>query len=388
MNRLSEAFFAQARPAPGMPKWLQPAVARVPDVVRLLKGRGHRLDKLTTGVIQALGLGQLKASHARQWERLKKNVHIIIEAEIKRGINPNDVLVILDDETYLIVFNDDDPRLAEAVAKRIARDASAKLTGMSEINDMVRVASFVVRLSGNEVAELGKYSKPEQVMASLRRVRERQETEVGPRLSYLPTTNVVIGRIGFYDVNPAFLSADMTEALIGKTGSALGRVHRPAPIQVPVPFESLATADTLRVVVDRLRAFAPAVQRRIVLRLTQVPQEIRAKSLAALAQHVQRGLLGIALDFAAQPGDDERVKAVRPLLVNVNAEGIVADEALRICGFALGAMVRNAGIKPRIAVRHVSSADLLTLLPRAGVTYANGRAVGPEIAVPLPGGRL
>src|SRR4051794_842981 len=67
----------------GLPDWLAPALLRAPELARVLKDRGYKAEKLTTGVVQALGLQDMKKLHIRQWERLKKNVHIIIEAEIQ-----------------------------------------------------------------------------------------------------------------------------------------------------------------------------------------------------------------------------------------------------------------------------------------------------------------
>ena len=77
-----------------VPDWLVPAINRVPELLQLLKSRDMKADKLTTGVVQAVGLHKLKAQHAKNWQRLKKNVHIIIEAEIRRNINAKDVTVI------------------------------------------------------------------------------------------------------------------------------------------------------------------------------------------------------------------------------------------------------------------------------------------------------
>ena len=45
-----------------VPDWLVPAINRVPELLQLLKSRDMKADKLTTVVVQAVGLQKLKAT--------------------------------------------------------------------------------------------------------------------------------------------------------------------------------------------------------------------------------------------------------------------------------------------------------------------------------------
>jgi hypothetical protein len=372
-----------------VPDWLVPAINRVPELLQLLKARDMKADKLTTGVVQAVGLHKLKAQHAKNWQRLKKNVHIIIEAEIRRSITARDVTVILDDETFLIVFGDDDPDRADRIARQIAKESSLKLSGMETIADLIQVAAFVVQLEHKDMQEAVKAGgRPGDLLDVMRRVRERQETEAGPRLSFLPSVNLRTGRIGLFDVEPAFLSPDVAGPMIGKISSAARAVGRASLIQMPMSFESLAQSDSLKLVTERFRNLTPATRKRLVLRVTQVPDEIEGKALAALIRFAGRGLRGIAIDYPGRPGDPARVRAVRPNIINVPGEGQPADMLFRTASFAIGASLQISGIKPRIMVRSVAARDLLGLLERIGVYFANGAAVASAQRLPERPGEI
>ena len=62
--------------------------------------------------------------------------------------------------------------------------------------------------------------RPGDLLDVMRRVRERQETESGPRVVFLPSINLRTGRIGLFDAEPAFLSPDSAPQMIGKIASA------------------------------------------------------------------------------------------------------------------------------------------------------------------------
>jgi hypothetical protein len=366
-----------------VPDWLVPAINRVPELLQLLKSRDMKADKLTTGVVQAVGLQKLKATHAKNWQRLKKNVHIIIEAEIRRNINARDVTVILDDETFLIVFGDDDPDRADRIARSIAKEASLKLSGMESISDLIQVAAFVVQLEHKDMHDAVKAGgRPGDLLDVMRRVRERQETESGPRVSFLPSINLRTGRIGLFDAEPAFLSPDAAPQMIGKIASAARAVGRASLIQIPVSFETLAQSDSLKQVVERVRSLTPSTRQRLILRVTQVPDEIDGKALAALVNFAGRGLRGVAIDYTSRAGDHSRVKWVHPQIVNVPAEGQSTDAVVRTASFAIGAALTNTTIKPRVMVRAVGVRDLIPMLERIGVYYANGLSIAPGQRLP------
>jgi hypothetical protein len=366
-----------------VPEWLVPAINRVPELLHLLKSRDMKADKLTTGVVQAVGLHKLKTQHAKNWQRLKKNVHIIIEAEIRRAITARDVTVILDDETFLLVFGDDDPERADRIAKQIAKEASLKLSGLESISDLIQVAAFIVQLEHKDMNDAVRAGgRPSDLLDVMRRVRERQETESGPRLSFLPSLNLRTNHFGLFDVEAAFLSADVAPAMIGKVSSAIRAVGRATLVQVPLTFETLAQSEALKQVTDKLRNLTMATRQRLILRITEVPDEVDGKALAALAGFVRRGLRGIAIDFTGRAGDPGRVRAVRPQILNVPGEGITADLLLRTASFAVGAALPIQNLKPRVLVRAVGARDLLALLERVGVYYANGPVIAPAQRLP------
>ena len=366
-----------------VPDWLVPAINRVPELLQLLKSRDMKADKLTTGVVQAVGLHKLKAQHTKNWQRLKKNVHIIIEAEIRRNITARDVTVILDDETFLIVFGDDDPERADRIARSIAKESSLKLSGMESISDLIQVAAFIVQLEHKDIQESVKAGgRPGDLLDVMRRVRERQETESGPRLSFLPSVNLRTGRIGLFDVEPAFLSPETAPSMIGKIASAVRAVGRTSLVQVPVSFESLSQSEPLKLVTERLRNLTPATRKQLILRVTQVPDEIDGRALGTLAGFAARGLKGVAIDFTGRPGDPGRVKSVRPHLINVLAEGQAIDVMVRMASFAIGAALLIPPVKPRIVVRSVGSRDLLSMLEQVGVYYVNGPAIAAPQRLP------
>ncbi len=364
----------------GLPDWLTPALLRAPELARVLKERGFKADKLTTGVVQALGLQDMKQQHLRQWERLKKNVHIIIEAEIQRHVQPNDLRILLDDETYLIVFDHDDPERADAIARKIAREASVKLAGYEREGEVIQVAAFIVQMNEADLVKSARSGKGSDVLDAVRRVREQQEAETGPRLTYLPTLCVRKHLVSLYDTEPLLVTAQSASQLIGKVASHMRAIPACPPVQIPLAFDILANAETLKALADRLQQLGPQTRRRLILRITQVPDQVPARALATLARLLRRGVLGVAIDHEGRPRDDERIHAVRPLLVNVDLDSIAVADGLLPVSFALGAALRNQGIKPRVLVRHIRSQEQVTTLKRIGAAYLNGKVVAPELA--------
>ncbi|MBI1779384.1 MAG: hypothetical protein HYR63_28970 [Proteobacteria bacterium] len=363
----------------GLPDWLAPALLRAPELLRVIKERGFKAEKLTTGVVQALGLQDMKKQHLRQWERLKKNIHIIIEAEIQRHVQQNDLRILLDDETYLIVFADDDPERADAIARKIAREASVKLAGYEGAGEVIQVAAFIVQMNEADLVKAARSGKGSDILDAVKRVREQQEAETGPRLSYLPTLCVRKHLVCLYDVEPLLLTAQSAPQLIGKVASHMRQIASCPPVQVPLSFEILANSDALKTLADRLQQLGPDTRRRMILRITNVPEQIPPKALATLARLLRRGVLGMALDHEGRPGDDERIKAVRPLLVNVDLDVTPVGDGLLPVSFALGAALQNLGVKPRVLVRHVRAQDQIGILKRIGAAYINGKVVAPEL---------
>jgi hypothetical protein len=363
----------------GLPDWLAPALLRAPELVRVLRDRGYKQEKLTTGVVQALGLQEMKKQHIRQWERLKKNVHIIIEAEIQRHVQANDLRILLDDETYLIVFDHDDPERANAIAKKIAREASVRLAGYEGAGEMIQVAAFIVQMKEADLSKAAKTGKPADILDVIQRAREVQEAESGPRLSYLPTLSVRKRLVSLYDAEPLLVSADSAPLLIGKVASHMRAVPTCPPVQIPIPFDVLANADALKSVCERLQQLGPFTRRRFILRIIQVPDPIPARALATLARLLRRGVLGIGIDHEGRPRDDERIAAVRPLLVNVDLDTLPVGDGLLPVSFALGAALQNQPIKPRVLVRHVRSQEQAATLKRIGAAYLNGKVIAPEL---------
>jgi hypothetical protein len=364
----------------GLPDWLAPALLRAPELARVLKERGYKAEKLTTGVVQALGLQEMKKQHIRQWERLKKNVHIILEAEIQRHVQPNDLRILLDDETYLIVFDHDDPERADAIAKKIAREASVRLAGYEGAGEMIQVAAFIVQMKEADLTKAAKTGKPGDVLDAIQRARESQEAESGPRISYLPTLSVRKHLVSLYDAEPLVLTAETAPLLIGKAASHMRAVPSCPPVQIPIAFEVLANAEALKAVCDRLQQLGPFTRRRFILRITQVPDSIPARALATLARLLRRGVIGVAIDHEGRPKDDERIAAVRPLLVNVDLDSLPVGEGMLPVSFALGAALQNQPMKPRVLVRHVRSQDQAATLKRMGVAYLNGKVIAPELS--------
>src|SRR5436853_610201 len=93
---------------------------------------------------------------------------------------------------------------------------------------------------------------------------------------------------------------------------------------------------------------------------------------------VRRGALGIAIDHEGKARDDERISAVRPILVNVDLDNIPVGDGLLPVSFAVGAALQNQGAKPRVLVRHVRSQEQAAILKRIGVAYLNGKVIAPE----------
>lgn len=111
-------------------------------------GRTYRdaLQNLITGSIQIVGLDDVKAQYADQWETIEKSVLRITEAFLARRLGKQDVYVPLDAGHFALLFADLSREDAVAKSREIASDLVNKLFGEMPGGELISVEAAMLEI--------------------------------------------------------------------------------------------------------------------------------------------------------------------------------------------------------------------------------------------------
>jgi hypothetical protein len=165
----AESPQAAAQPQPAQP-WAsaqaaaperafdQPGMAGPPlsqadaNTVLSMLPKGQGLDQFSAGQIQLLNIESVRADLGDRWNKVEHQVHMLVEATLRRMLSESDIFTQISDNEYLVIF----PNLTEQKASALMYVAAAqirqKLFGQDSAFAAIRLNATVTRV-GRDVMD-------------------------------------------------------------------------------------------------------------------------------------------------------------------------------------------------------------------------------------------
>lgn len=177
---------AAAQPGPAGTDASAPAAAREPaseqpgmagpplsqadaNTVLSMLPKGQGLDQFSAGQIQLLNIESVRADLGDRWNKVEHQVHMLVEATLRRMLSESDIFTQIGDYEYLVIF----PNLTEQKASALMYVAAAqirqKLFGHDSAFAAIRLNATVTRV-GRDVMD-----KPPDAVSSI-----HEATLLGP----------------------------------------------------------------------------------------------------------------------------------------------------------------------------------------------------------------
>lgn len=127
---------------------LTPAAA---NAVLGMLPKGQSLDQFAAGQIQLLNLDSVRADLGDRWPKVEHQVHLLVEATLRRMLTSSDIFTQIDEFEYLVIF----PNLTEQKASALMYVAAAqirqKLFGRDPAFAAIRLNASVTRVTRDAV---------------------------------------------------------------------------------------------------------------------------------------------------------------------------------------------------------------------------------------------
>jgi hypothetical protein len=123
---------------------LSPAEA---NTVLSMLPKGQALDQFSAGQIQLLNIESVRSDLGDRWPKYEHQVHLLVEATLRRMLGESDIFTQISDYEYLVIF----PNLAEQKASALMYVAAAqirqKLFGHDPAFAAIRLTATVTRVT-------------------------------------------------------------------------------------------------------------------------------------------------------------------------------------------------------------------------------------------------
>jgi hypothetical protein len=114
--------------------------------------KGQGLDQFSAGQIQLLNIESVRADLGDRWNKVEHQVHMLVEATLRRMLSESDIFTQISDNEYLVIF----PNLTEQKASALMYVAAAqirqKLFGQDSAFAAIRLNATVTRV-GRDVMD-------------------------------------------------------------------------------------------------------------------------------------------------------------------------------------------------------------------------------------------
>lgn len=109
--------------------------------------KGQALDQFSAGQIQLLNIESVRSDLGDRWNKVEHQVHMLVEATLRRMLTESDIFTQISDYEYLVIF----PNLTEQKASALMYVAAAqirqKLFGHDPAFAAIRLTATVTRVS-------------------------------------------------------------------------------------------------------------------------------------------------------------------------------------------------------------------------------------------------
>ncbi|GAB4167228.1 MAG: hypothetical protein OHK0024_02240 [Thalassobaculales bacterium] len=362
-------------------------------------------EALIAGNVQMIGFADAKPQFGEHWPRVRDKILLLTESVIRQHAGPRDVYVQVSEDQFIVLFGESDREKADTVARTIANEVNAKLTGATGVRDdlvsarglslelppgglpesIASVEGLAATVNGaQQAAEQAerKAAAAAQAVMTVRwwpvaNMRKRIVSTYQARLENVPPNPSGGQGTGLYDAElDAFALKHAADALI----SAGGRKWK-GLFLVPIHFETLAGKECRAIYMDVCRLLPRISSRRLLLEIVDLPDGVpqgRLHTLLSYAGPFFGGFVArVRIDFRAM----ERFTGLRMLGVGIEGKRLLQPtkpvvEAL--AGFAQA--IRKKGTRSYFL--NASTFEIATTAKRAGFDYVQGVAVAPPMAEP------
>jgi hypothetical protein len=128
---------------------LSPAAA---NTVLSMLPKGQSLDQFSAGQIQLLNIESLRAELGDRWSKVEHQVHLLVEATLRRMLSDTDIFTQISDNEYLVIFPNLPEQKASALMYVAAAQIRQKLFGHDPAFAAIRLNATVTRV-GRDLIE-------------------------------------------------------------------------------------------------------------------------------------------------------------------------------------------------------------------------------------------
>src|SRR5687768_13217738 len=153
VQRGASAQAVASEPASDQPGMAGPPLSQADaNTVLSMLPKGHGLDQFSAGQIQLLNIESVRADLGDRWNKVEHQVHMLVEATLRRMLSESDIFTQISDNEYLVIF----PNLTEQKASALMYVAAAqirqKLFGQDSAFAAIRLNATVTRV-GRDVMD-------------------------------------------------------------------------------------------------------------------------------------------------------------------------------------------------------------------------------------------
>ncbi len=373
-------------------------------------GRTYRdaLQNLITGSIQIVGLDDVKAQYADQWESIEKSVLRITEAFLARRLGKQDVYVPLDAGHFALLFAGLSREEAVVKSRQIASDLVNKLFGEMPGGELISVEAAMLEIE--DFDGLDRIESLDDLVTCFRTAIEKtQDSETRDfqkrrqeiSIRFRPFINrrknfVAMNEVLAYNLtdgeavpltsdDPVFngtprLRAEMDFLVLREVGKAiedLGDVGNKPTIFVSVHFETLANAFCRGKYARILSALPAYTCRHLVLNIQGTVTGTPNSRYRQIFTSIRSLVLGFT--FEVNP-DWKEFDAIRDLPVHAMT---VAEQGRQSLPQISDLVVRAKQHGKKVIWRSLGDDDLVRAAFNAGTDYVSGPVFSPIQPTPF-----
>lgn len=138
-----------------------PLSAADANTVLSMLPKGQGLDQFSAGQIQLLNIESVRADLGDRWNKFEHQVHMLVEATLRRMLSESDIFTQISDYEYLVIFPELTEQKASALMYVAAAQIRQKLFGHDSAFAAIRLNATVTRV-GRDVMD-----KPPDAVTSI-----------------------------------------------------------------------------------------------------------------------------------------------------------------------------------------------------------------------------
>jgi GGDEF domain-containing protein len=370
----------------------------------------HQGDTVAAGVVQILGIEQIKAELGARWPKVKDRASRVIEETIRAHLCEEDLFYRQDSENYVLCFRRFDRATAEAETKRIVAEVQAHLSA-----SVPEYASASLRHTVSEVDvdlvlsdDNGPLATISRQLNTIRnevdRAVERARTYLTNQaeVRYLPVWTCASGMVQDYVarldercgnelltqlrlISDADTLAELTAEIDGVVlGRAVAALHdalqagNSPTLVLPVNYHTLNAGPARHAYLPLCRGIPEGYKKHLLFEVYAVPENVPETRLIEVLQSIRACGRGVSIEV--DPGSRTGARLLDKGLagITINLRHLRPNDKERLV--ELVRMAKLAGLKIRGHGAKTRGAGQMAM--KLGIHALDGDAVAPMVDAP------